>query len=170
MRSAQGQWIQKGNFGLACDLLSCVLPLCLFLSLTWTHTHSPSAVPFYFAHSLLPSASHLFCPSLPHKVHRTQSVLLSESSLFLTFPPSLSLSFPSFLTLFLSRTAKEVSLHIAGARRRLRCNNWIIEQSANKHETQSGRSIRNGSIIWGGQRQSKHGRWIKSSKQLAVQD
>ncbi|CAB1416317.1 unnamed protein product [Pleuronectes platessa] len=43
-----------------------------------------------------------------------------------------------------NRGAKEVSLRVTGTRRRLRCNNWIIEQSANKHETQRGRSIRNG--------------------------
>ena len=164
MWSAQGQCIFKGNFG--CDFLlySFSFFLCLFLSLTWTHTQlqSPSVVSFSFTRSL--SLFPFMSLSLPHRLSYT------GSQSFLSFPFFFSSPIPSSLThLSFSMLEKCLFTH-HGAQRKLGCNNWIIEQSANKHKTHGTGSIWNACIIWGGQRQYKVLAVNKAVKQLAVQD
>lgn len=149
MQSAQGQCIFKGKFG--CDFLlySFFFFLCLFLSFTWTHTQpqSPSVVTFSFTRSLSPSPS--MSLSLPHRLSYTVSLALS----FLSFPLFSSSPIPSSLTpLSFCMLKEKCPFTHYRPQRKLGCNNWIIEQSANKHKTHSTGSIWNACIIWGDQK------------------
>lgn len=132
-------------------------PLCLFLSLTWTHTQpqSPSVVSFSFTRSLSPSLP------LSHIGYLTQSGVFFLSHFLLLF-----LQLPSSVTP-LPLHAREVSLYTS--RRLWKSCAAIIGLLSNRQTNirrKARGSIRNACIIWGGQQQSEYKQWIKASNNL----
>lgn len=145
MWSAQGQCIHKGNFALPATFSPVFFfpPSSFSFSHMNTHT-APRSLSGFFLLRLFTLPLFLF---LFRSLQR-----LSET---FSLPSSLPFfSSPSSLSLFTLRRC--LSTHHTGSQRKRRCNNWIIEQSANKRKTQGTGSMWNACIIWGGQKQSEH--------------